>query len=127
MLLLLDQILSLVPRNYQEAVQLDINNNYTKWQDAIETDIQQISDYNKFTDNGKAIYNNKTIINAPEGHQKIRVHLVFAVKHDGRHKVRLVVDGHLTPEPVITVYSAVVSLRSLRTVIFLAELNKMEI
>ena len=40
------------------------------------------------------------MINAPLGYQKIRVHLILAVKYDGRHKARLVADGHLTPEPV---------------------------
>ena len=34
-----------------------------------------------------------------QGYHKIRVHLIFAVKYDGRHKARLVADGHLTPEP----------------------------
>jgi hypothetical protein len=108
-------------------MQFDLNNNNHKWQDAIDTELQQIADYDTFTDHGKAIFEDKTIINAPQGYQKIRVHLVFAVKHDGRHKARLVADGHLTPKPLDTVYSGVVSLRSLRTVIFLAELNKLKI
>ena len=28
----------------------------------------------------------------------------FGVKKDGRHKARLVADGHLTPEPVESIY-----------------------
>ena len=54
---------------------------------------------------------------------KIRVHLVYAVKHDGRHKARLVAGGHLTETPVDSVYSSVVSLRGIRILTFLAELN----
>ena len=50
----------------------------------------------------------KKVMNAPPGYQKIRVHLIFAVKYDGRHKARLVADGHLTPEPVESIYSGVV-------------------
>ena len=46
----------------------------------------------------------------PGGYKRIRVHLVFDVKHDGRHKARLVADGHLTDVPVDSVYSGVVSL-----------------
>ena len=38
------------------------------------------------------------------------VHLIFAVKHDGRHKSRLVAGGHLTALPEESVYSGVVSL-----------------
>ena len=60
-------------------------------------------------------------------HQKIRVNLIFVVKHKRRHKPRLVADGSLTPEPVENIYSGVVSLRNLRLVIFLGELNNLEL
>ena len=53
--------------------------------------------------------------------------MVYDVKHDGRHKSRLVAGGHLTDTPIESVYSGVVSLRSLRLVIFLAELNGLEV
>ena len=46
--------------------------------------------------------------------KKIRVHIVFAVKHDGRHKSRLVADGHLTDVPLESVYAGVVSIQGLR-------------
>ena len=41
--------------------------------------------------------------------------------------IRLVADGSLTPEPVENIYSGVVSLRHLRLVIFLGELNNLEL
>ena len=66
-------------------------------------------------------------MNAPPGYQKIRVHHMFAVKYDGRHKARLVTDGQLTPEPVESTYSGVVSLRNLKLVIFLGKLNNFEL
>ena len=53
--------------------------------------------------------------------------MVYAIKHDGRHKARLVAGGHLTDVPMESVYSGVVSLRGLRLVLFLAELNKLEV
>ena len=49
-----------------------------------------------------------------------------AVKYDGHHKARLVAGGHLTM-PVESRYSGIVSIRSLRLVILLAELNKMDV
>ena len=55
------------------------------------------------------------------------MHLVFAVKFDGRHKARLVTDGHLTPEPVENIYSGVVPLRNLSLLIFLGILNNLDI
>ena len=53
--------------------------------------------------------------------------MVYAVKHDGRHKARLVAGGHLTETPVDSVYSSVVSLRGIRILTFLGELNKMQV
>ena len=66
-------------------------------------------------------------MNPPKGYHRIKVHLVFAVKFDGRHKARLVADGHLTPEPIENIYSGVVSLRNLRLAIFLGKLNNLEL
>ena len=56
-----------------------------------------------------------------------QVNLIFVVKYNGRHKARLVADGSLTPEPAENIYSGVVSLRHLRLVIFLGELNNLEL
>ena len=56
-----------------------------------------------------------------------KVHLVFACKHDGHNNARLVAGGHLTPDPVDSIYSGVVSTRSLRLTIFLAKLNDMKV
>ena len=69
----------------------------------------------------------KKVMNPPKGYHWIKVHLVFAVKFDGRHKARLVADGHLTPEPIENIYSDVVSLRNLRLVIFLGKLNHLDL
>jgi hypothetical protein len=47
------------------------------------------------------------------------------VKHDGRHIACVVANGNLTDTPLKSVYSDLVSLRGLRTCIFLGELNNM--
>ena len=90
-------------------------------------EIGQIKEYQVFKDFGKAVYEKNKITNAPEEHQKIRVHFVFDIKHCGKFKARLVADGHLTKEPMETVYSGVVSIGSLRLTMFLAELNNLEL
>ena len=65
-------------------------------------------------------------INEPGNeYQKIKVHLGFHTKHVRRHYARLIADCHLTKEPMETVYSGVVSHRSLRLGVFLAELNQL--
>ena len=66
-------------------------------------------------------------MNSPKGYHRIKVHLVFAVKFDGRYKARLVADGHLTPKPIENIYSGIVSLRNLRLVIFLGKLNPLDL
>ena len=116
-----------VPRDYAHALLLDIHNGNNKWKEAIDLEIEQIKEYQVFKDFGKAVYEKNKITNAPEGHQKIRVHFVFDVKHCGKFKARLVADGHLTKEPMETVYSGVVSIRNLRLAMFLAELNNLEL
>jgi hypothetical protein len=49
------------------------------------------------------------------------------IKHDSRHKVWCVADGHMTDLPLDIVNSGVVSLRGLQLMLFLAELNEMEV
>ena len=64
--------------------------------------MDQINEYKVFQDHGKAQYDPKSrkVSNAPNGYQKIRVLLIFAVKHDGRHMARLVAGRYLTPDPL---------------------------
>ena len=115
-----------VPKDYNDAMRLDKENGNTHWQDAMDLELTQIHEYKVFKDTGKAKFHNGKVV-TPDGFQKIRVHFVYAVKHDGRFKARLVADGHLTKKPVESIYSGVVSLRSLRMVVFLSQLNKLEI
>ena len=57
----------------------------------------------------------------------MKVQLIFACKHDGCHKACLVAGGHLTPDPIDSIYSGVVSTRSLRLSMFLAKLHNMKV
>ena len=116
----------LIPRNYMEAIQFDSENKTSKWDDAIKLEMESILEYKVFKKWDKAILDkHKKVMNPPKGYHRIKVHLVFAVKFDGRHKARLVADGHLTPEPIENIYSGVVSLRNPRLVIFLGKLNNL--
>ena len=110
-----------IPRSTQDAFALDKENGNTYWTTAMKLELAQLDDYDVFEDKGLGPSN------LPKEYQRIRVHFVFAVKHDGRHKARLVAGGHLTQIPTESVYSGVVSLRSLRLVVFLAELNGLDL
>lgn len=116
-----------VPNDYNDVLRIDKANGNTKWADAHKLELSQLDDYTVFVDHGKAILNGRKVLNAPEGYLRIRVRCVYDVKHDGHHKARIVTGGHLTPVPVENVYSGVVYIRSIRLVIFLAELNKLDV
>ena len=105
-----------IPRNHQEAVWLDEKNGNTFWQDSERLEIQQLMDYDAFEDLGKDAP-------VPEGYKVISCHMVYAAKHDSRHKSTFVGGGHRTETPVDSVYSGVVSLSGIRLIAFLAEHN----
>ena len=72
-----------VPRDYNDAMRLDKENGNTHWQDAMDLELTQIHEYKVFRDTGKAKFHNGKVV-TPDGFQKIRVHFVYAVKHDGQ-------------------------------------------
>ncbi len=109
-----------VPANHREAMKIDDQDNNTQWLNAEYLELKQLDEYHVFDDLGS----NKS---PPEDHKKIPVHFVYDVKFDGRRKAMLVAGGHLTDNPVASVYSSVASLKGLRLVIFIAELNGMKL
>ena len=100
-----------VPCSYTHAIRLDEQSKTTCWNDAVALELQQIDEYQTFKDYGHHIK-----FKPPDGYKKIRVHLIFDIKHDGRHRARLVADGHLTDIPLDSVYTGVVSLQGFRLV-----------
>ena len=68
-----------------------------QWRDTNRTDMGQLDEYDTFKD----LVKDSPL---PVLYKKIRVHLVYGVKHDGHHKARSVDDGHLTDVPVEIVY-----------------------
>ena len=109
-----------VPRNHKHAMDLDSKNGNNKWYKAEQAELKQIFEYETFIDKGKGY-------TMPPEYTRINVHFVYAVKHDGRHKARLVAGGHLTKAPTESIYSGVVSLKGIRLIIFLGRLNGLNI
>jgi len=109
-----------IPRNFREAVELDKENGNAIWQDALKKEIDQTKAHTTFTDLGKGT-------RIPKGHQKIYVHVVWDCKFDLRRKARLVATGNLTPPSSDNAYSGIVSLEGVRTVMFLSELNGLQL
>ncbi len=111
-----------IPRNYSEVMQFNPKNGNTLWREATDLEMSQLVEYGTFRDLG-----HKDTAPPPTGYAKIHTHLVYDCKHDSRHKARMVANGHLTDIPLESVYSSVVSLRGLRIVTFLSELNGLDL
>jgi hypothetical protein len=109
-----------IPKVYRDAVRPDKISGDTQWQDCTFLEMGQLTDYRTFEEIGLA---------APtlQGYRCIRVHLVYAVKHNERRQAHLVADGHLTDLPLDSVYFGVISLKGLRSMIFTAKLNQLPI
>ena len=110
----------LLPKTRKDALQLDATNGNTLWQASLNIEMDQIDAYDTF----QHVPRN---LPPPPDYKFIRVHFVFDVKHDLRRKSRLVAGGHMTAPPKDSVYSGVVTLRSLRLCILLAELNGLKV
>ena len=108
-----------IPRSHQHAMELDKANGNQLWKEAEEREFKQIDEYNTFLDLGVDKY-------PGSDYKKIKVHLVYDCKPTLKRKARLVANGNLTETPIDSIYSSVVSLRGLKTTIFIAELNGFE-
>ena len=69
----------LIPKTYEQALECDKKNGNTKWQDCTKLEMDQVDEYTTFLNKGPNW-------NPEVGYKRIRVHLVYACKHDGRHK-----------------------------------------
>jgi hypothetical protein len=78
-----------VSKGIKNAIDLNKNNGNQLWQEAIKTEIKQLTDYQTFIvlDSGEDI---------PTGYQKIPYHMVFDVKYNLDNKARLVARGNWT-------------------------------
>jgi hypothetical protein len=107
-----------VPRNEEEARELDRiykqKIGIEKWKLAEEAEVESLNEYDTFHDRGTG--------RTPHGYKFIKVFFVYAVKHDLRHKARLVAGGHMTPAQGDS-YSSVISLKSMRIAILAGEIN----
>jgi hypothetical protein len=104
-----------VAKGIKNAINLDEKNGNQLWQEAVKTELKQLTDYQKFIwlDSGEDI---------PTGYQKIPYHMVFDFKYDLRHKARLVTGGNWTMNDKKDIYSWVVCMDTLRIGFFLGEL-----
>ena len=107
-----------IPQTHAQAMEFDKRLNFDEWKLSVATELRQIDEHDTFTNCGHK--------RPPDECQHIKVKLVFDVKHDGRYEARLCARGDPTEVPMESVHSGVVSLRGLRSTLFLPELNQLE-
>ena len=117
----------LIPRNYTEPLEFDKANKNSKWYDATKAELDSIYSYEVFKNHEKPQYDkHEKVLTHPQDSRKSEF-ILYLQSSMMADKARLVADGNLTPEPVESIYSGVVSLRNLRLVIFLGKLNNLEL
>ncbi len=109
-----------VPRNVSEAMKLDAENKNDPWKEAMKVEIAQLEECGTFRGIGCGQP-------APEGYKMIPARMVFDVKQSLKRKARFVAGGHKTDPPKDSTYSSVASLRSVRLVALIAELNGLKL
>ena len=109
-----------IPKNYQDAVRIDLANNNTLWQDATRAEMKTAR---------PAFEVHEGTERELVGYQKIRCHLVYDVKlgENFRRKARYCANGSTTDTPTSLTYSSVVARDSVRIALTVAALNDLDI
>jgi len=98
-----------IPRSVRGAIMLDRQNNNNLWREAIQKEMNSLRDLGVFS-----FYQKREDV--PAGYQFGRLHMVFDVKHDLRHKARLVAGGNTIDSGDLTTYGPVMNICSLRVI-----------
>ena len=107
-----------IPRNVEEAQELDVRNGNSYWQDTIKKEYNNVKVVFRLLKNGEK---------PPPAYTKITCHLIFEVKFDLWRKARYVAGGNLTEPPSTMTYSSVVSRESIRIGFLVAALNDLDV
>ena len=108
-----------IPKNVDDARELDKKNGNTLWMDAIAKEMENVKVAFDIKDNPKDV---------PRGYQHVKCHMIFDVKMENfRRKARLVAGGHMTQAPAAMTYASVVSRETVRIALTLAALNDLDV
>jgi hypothetical protein len=107
-----------VPRNTEEAYEIDKKTGTDFWHQAIMKEMKNNSVAFRFLEEGEQI---------PVGSKWIPFHMIFDMKIDLTRKARFVAGGHWTDTPSQLTYSSVVTRESIRIAFLIAALNDLDI
>ncbi|MGH2414505.1 MAG: reverse transcriptase domain-containing protein [Microcystaceae cyanobacterium] len=103
-----------VPRNVDNAYQLDKENGNNLWRDAMKKEIDALLSLNTFK-----FTNRKTFLHKNGDWQYAPLTMIFTVKPDLRCKARLVAGGHVTDATMYDTYASTVSTANICLLIYL--------
>ncbi|CAJ1951562.1 unnamed protein product [Cylindrotheca closterium] len=109
-----------VPMSVSQALEFDQENGNNKWQEAMKKEIAQLVALNFFT-----FHASDYIPDADS--QEAKLTMIFEVKQDGRHKGRLVCNGHKIDPRGISTRSTVVKGISVRLLDVIAHRDNLKI
>ena len=107
-----------IPGDVGHAHEIDSRNGNTMWRDTLEKEMYNIRVAFEILDEGA---------HAPHGWKQVTRHLVWDVKMDFTRKARWVLDGHMTPDPIVSTYAGVVSRESVHIALAYAALNDLDV
>jgi hypothetical protein len=105
-----------IPSSISHALRLDRLNGNNLWQVAIDNEMSQLKEYT----NAFRVPTDKDNLST---YQQIPYHMVFDCKFDGRRKGRLVAGGNHTVVTSEQVYSGVVGIETVRTILVLSAME----
>ena len=107
-----------LPTSVEHAYDIDRRNGNTFWRDAISKEMTNVGIAFEILDHG---------VKPPSGWNKVTGHFVFDVKMTFERKARWVLDGHKTPDPIVSTFAGVVSRESVRIALTYAALNELTV
>ena len=116
-----------LPKNVEEAYQIDKETGTTFWTDAINKEMAKVKVAWEARDDVTPEQVRDGKVPDLLRHQEIGCHIVFDCKMDFTRKARFVAGGHTTETPTSLTYSSVVSRDSIRLGFLIAALNGLDI
>ena len=80
-----------IPKNVKKALEFDRLFDNKKWIDTMKKEVSTMIEFKVFK-----IHQNRPQFSSEERWQFAPLHWMYAVKHDGKHKARLVIGVHVT-------------------------------
>ena len=107
--------------DHKEEMMFGADNRNTNCKDSEILELNQI--YNFYPFESLDFFSKVRI---PPSHTKIQVHLIYDCKQYGRYKSHMILSSNITGPIIDTYYYSVISIRSMRTIVFPSKLNNIK-